>query len=608
MYYTIVPAVLGCALIGIIVVISRLKNQLSQRDADIRSLRQHHESETARIHSEAQLTCAEIQKLVDQQLVDMQREAERVRQHYESEARGMRMHADAMVTKLLKEIEPLRKYQTFLEPEVEGQRLVAEAIAEAGELRRDAAALIEKAGTFASEQQSRALENARSIGRQADALLDQATRDAGRIVAEAEKRAAEIAGDAYGALRDKELLEQAARAARNVIEGYGDRYVVPTRSLLDELAADFGHTTAGESLRAARDQSRRMVEQGLAADCEYVEESRRETAVRFVIDAFNGRADAILSQVKQDNLGSLQQQIRDAWSLVNLNGNAFRNARILPAYLDARLAELKWAVIVQELKLKEREEQRRIKEQIREEEKARREYERAMQEAAREEEMLRKAMETAEQQVQQGNAEQRAKYEQQLQELGQKLKEAEERNRRALSMAQQTKRGHVYIISNVGSFGENIYKIGLTRRLEPLDRINELGDSSVPFDFDVHALIFSEDAPALEARLHNHFVLSQINKVDHRKEFFRVDLKHVRDEIEKLGFTPQWTMIAKAAEFRESQIIEKKLTENPALREAWVKRQFQLELEDVKDTEVAASTPIATSAMTEGDSPLRLLG
>ena len=80
----------------------------------------------------------------------------------------------------------------------------------------------------------------------------------------------------------------------------------------------------------------------------------------------------------------------------------------------------------------------------------------------------------------------------------------------------------MYIISNIGSFGELVYKIGLTRRLEPLGRIRELGDSSVPFEFDVHALIFSEDAPSLETKLHNHFLMMQMNKVNYRKEFFKV--------------------------------------------------------------------------------------
>ncbi|HZY74209.1 MAG TPA: GIY-YIG nuclease family protein, partial [Edaphobacter sp.] len=259
----------------------------------------------------------------------------------------------------------------------------------------------------------------------------------------------------------------------------------------------------------------------------------------------------------------------------------------------ARLAELKWAAIVQQLRQDEKEEQRRIKEQIREEEKARREYERALKEAARDEELLRRAMEKALQKVQQATDAQKAVYERQLQDLSDKLRQAEERSQRALSMAQQTKRGHVYIISNIGSFGPDVYKIGLTRRLEPLDRVRELGDSSVPFEFDVHALIFSEDAPALETQLHKHFLLMQMNKVNHRKEFFRVGIAHVRDEVEKLGLNAKWTLTSAAREFRETMAIESAIKDDPVKRDAWVRRQLELEPADYAEDEVAAAVSAA---------------
>jgi hypothetical protein len=247
-------------------------------------------------------------------------------------------------------------------------------------------------------------------------------------------------------------------------------------------------------------------------------------------------------------------------------------------------------VIVQELKLKEREEQRRIQEQMREEEKVRREIERTVRETAKEQEIIRQAMEKAQLLVQQSSQEQKAKYEQQLNELAQKLQESEERNQRAISMAQQTKLGHVYIISNIGSFGENMFKIGMTRRLVPQDRVDELGDASVPFEFDVHAMIRSDDAPDLESRLHKLFVMSQVNKDNHRKEFFRVDLKHIKEEIEKLGFTVQWTMTAEASEYRKTLAIEEAIKKNPAVRDAWVKRQFKLEHLDQKLEETMVET------------------
>jgi hypothetical protein len=154
-------------------------------------------------------------------------------------------------------------------------------------------------------------------------------------------------------------------------------------------------------------------------------------------------------------------------------------------------------------------------------------------------------------------------------------------------MAQQTKTGHVYVISNVGSFGTDVLKIGLTRRLEPLDRIRELGDASVPFEFDVHAMILSDDAPALEHALHRHFIASQVNKVNPRKEFFRVSLKTIREEIEKLGIQASWTMAAGATEYKQSQAIEKAIRENPASYQAWLNKQLvldaQIEAADTRD-------------------------
>lgn len=531
----------------------------------------------ARAEAEIQTALSDAQKLVDEQVAAMRVEAERVREHYKTEAGKIFLAADALAARLSKENEALKKYQTAVDAEAEAQRLLCNAMREATALRTEARVLVERARAAMADEKKDAQDRVRELGRQSDALLTQATKDAGRIVADAHNRAQEIAGDAYTALRDKEIFDKAALAMKHLREGYGDSFIIPTRNLLDDLAADFGHTAAGESLRTAKEHSRRMAEQGEAATSEYVEQDRRETAIRFVIDAFNGRVDAILSRTKRDNVGTLEQEIRDACHLVNLNGVAFRNTRILPAYLDARLAELKWGCIVQELRQKEREEQQRIREQIREEERARREYERAMKDAEREEEIIQKAMSAAQRQIETASAEQKAKYEMQLRELTEKLKQAEEVRQRALSMAQQTKRGKIYIISNVGSLGENIYKIGMTRRLVPQDRIDELGDASVPFPFDVHAWIESDDAPTLEGKLHEHFLLSQVNKVNHRKEFFRVDLAHIREEVGKLGFNTSWTMTADAAEYRETKAIERAIRDNPAQREAWLKRQLELE-------------------------------
>ena len=236
--------------------------------------------------------------------------------------------------------------------------------------------------------------------------------------------------------------------------------------------------------------------------------------------------------------------------------------------------------MAQQLALQEREEQRHAKEQIREDARADRERERAFREADKEAETLRKGIEQGRLDAEQATGEQKAMYEQRLQEMAERLREAEERKQRANPLAWQTTKGYVYIISNVGSFGEDVYKIGLTRRWVPSERVQELGDASVPFGFDVHAMILHENAPDLEQKLHKHFLLKQINKVNSRKEFFRVSLKEIQEEIEKLGVTTgvHWTMTAKADEYRQSLAEEEKMKDDPAEREKWTKRQHRLKL------------------------------
>lgn len=414
-----------------------------------------------------------------------------------------------------------------------------------------------------------------------DALFSISNAQAEKIISDAQASAENIAGDAYRALKNVDALKSAATAMKNVIDGYGHRYLKPTYSLLDELAQTYGFDEAGKQLKLARERTASMVEHRRAATSEYVEHHRLKTAIEFIVDAFNGKVDSILSKSKKDNYGTLEQQIKDAFALVNHNGAAFRNTKIKPEYLAARLEELRWAAAVMAVREREREEQRAIREQIREEERARREIERALKDAAKEEEAIARAMEKMRQQIERAKDDQRQKYEAELELMQQRLQEAEARNQRALSMAQQTKAGHVYIISNIGSFGENVFKVGMTRRLEPLDRVRELGDASVPFAFDVHAMMWSEDAPALERALHIEFARAQVNKVNPRKEFFRVGLAELRTAVEGRGIEASWTMAADAAEYRETLAIEQGMAQSDALAQDWLRKQTDFETREV---------------------------
>jgi hypothetical protein len=465
------------------------------------------------------------------------------------------------------------------------EKAKAEATQIVSSARESATALTITTNEQAATTLAEARQKAKALKTETETILDSATAHAGRIIDDANRRAREIAGGAHEVMKNASHYEQTVRAMRNVIDGYGDRYLVPEQSFLDDLAAEFGHVQAGAELKRVRECTKIMIRNGTAAVCDYVETNRRETAVNFVVDAFNGKVDSILSRVKHDNVGKLGQQIRDAFALVNHNGKAFRDARIREEYLAVRVEELKWAALVQHLALKQREEQREAKERIREEARAAKEIERALKEAGKEEELLQRAITQAQEQFQLASGEQKAMYEARLKEMDVRLKEAMARKERARAMAEQTKRGHVYIISNLGSFGEDVYKIGLSRRWDPMDRINELGGASVPFGFDVHAMIMSDNAPALELRLHELFTLKQVNKVNSRKEFFRVGVQEIREAIEKLGVTGvSWTMTAAAKEYRETLATEKRIQESAAEREKWVKQQRRQQIEAASDS------------------------
>ncbi|TNG92231.1 DUF4041 domain-containing protein [Pasteurellaceae bacterium USgator11] len=444
---------------------------------------------------------------------------------------------------LLDSVEPLRKYQVIADVETEAQQIRTEAEEDVKHLRE------------------RAIEYAGGLRKKSEIEREEAERNIKNYKAE---RYSEIDEEVLALKSSKEQiikdvynLKEELIAIKNQINGYGDEWIIPRPSFIDDLADEFHFNEAGKKLKEIRASIKMMVKARIAASCDYVEQNRKETAVNFVVDAYNGKVDTILAKAKVTNYGVLKRQIEDAFILVNENGRAFRNAHITDGYHQKRLDELEYLIKVNEIAQQEKEEQRRIKEQIREEERARREYEKAIRDAERDERLINAAIAKKQAELEAANAEQRQKLEEQLAELQVKYEEAEARNQRALSMAQQTKSGHVYIISNIGSFGENVFKIGMTRRLEPLDRVKELGDASVPFSFDVHAMIYSNDAPALEYALHKAFQEQQVNKVNPRKEFFRLPLAEIKALADSMDLNVHWTILAEASEYRETLAIER---------------------------------------------------
>lgn len=153
----------------------------------------------------------------------------------------------------------------------------------------------------------------------------------------------------------------------------------------------------------------------------------------------------------------------------------------------------------------------------------------------------------------------RATFQEELNRLKAELEESHQRFERAKSRAQETKQGHVYVISNIGSFGKDILKIGMTRRIIPMERVKELGDASVPFTFDVHALIESDNAPKLESTLHKIFDDKRVNKVNRRKEYFKVNISEIEEELKKLNINALINKVASADEYYQTIKLESNL-------------------------------------------------
>lgn len=279
---------------------------------------------------------------------------------------------------------------------------------------------------------------------------------------------------------------------------------------------------------------------------------------KLMLRAFNGECDVLISKVKWNNINQMKERIEKLYDAVNKLGEGFQ-VSINYHYFDLKRKELILEYEYQQKRQQEREELRAIQEELREEEKAKREYEKAQREAEKEEASYEKALENARKEIELASGEKHEKLQAKIMQLENELREAQEKKERALSMAQQTKRGHVYIISNIGSFGESVYKIGMTRRLEPTDRVKELGDASVPFQFDIHAMIYSEDAPTLESELHKAFENKRVNMLNGRKEFFNVTLEEIENKIKEIGIEAEFSLTPEAMEFRETQAILEKL-------------------------------------------------
>lgn len=313
-------------------------------------------------------------------------------------------------------------------------------------------------------------------------------------------------------------------------------------------------------LSEIRQQQKEMISAGLACSASpnwtvngNVAKGKRmiKDMQKLLLRAFNVECDNIVENVRISNSEKSIERINTISSQISKLG-IIMDISITRKYIELKVEEVKLALDFQQKKQEEKDKIKELKAQQREEAKAQKEIEEARRRLQKEKAHYQNALDALKQQMEKNGEtddllEKKKELENDLADTEKAINDVDyrEANKRA---------GYVYIISNVGAFGENVYKIGMTRRLDPTERVDELGDASVPFDFDIHALIFTEDAPKLENALHLAFEDRKINKVNSRREFFRVSLDEIKEVVRKnFDKTVEWTDVPEAEQYRLSQ-------------------------------------------------------
>ncbi len=279
----------------------------------------------------------------------------------------------------------------------------------------------------------------------------------------------------------------------------------------------------------------------------------RKDALKLALRSFNSESEYCVDNVKFNNLEKMEERIRRSFESCNKLLKAI-DAWWKDIVLERKLQELYLAHEYQMKRQEEKEIARQAREDQREQEKLEKEIREARAKIEKERRHFTSALQKLQLRLGAANDQQeRDDLQTRIDELSSQNSKLDEEERLLDYREQNARAGYVYVISNIGAFGEGIYKIGMTRRLEPMDRVDELGDASVPFRFDVHALVFSDNAPALEAKLHSHFAAGRLNKINGRKEFFRADLLEIEAVIRaNYDAVVEVVHAAPAEQYRES--------------------------------------------------------
>ncbi|WP_432629027.1 DUF4041 domain-containing protein [Brotaphodocola sp.] len=279
---------------------------------------------------------------------------------------------------------------------------------------------------------------------------------------------------------------------------------------------------------------------------------------KLLLRAFNTECDDLINRVKYNNFDATLDKIYKSAETITKLGSVMKIS-ISRSYLDAKVKELRLAFEYREKKQEEKEEQKAARAEQREQAKIEREIEEQRKKVEKEQTHYQTAYEKLKLQLEQNpeNADLLTKKEQLESHLADVDKALSDIDYRQANM----RAGYVYVISNIGAFGKDVYKIGMTRRLDPQDRIDELGSASVPFNFDVHAMIFSDDAPALEAALHRAFENKKLNLVNQRREFFHVTLDEIKEVVRKnFDKTVEFIDVPDAEQYRISQKMRSEMS------------------------------------------------
>lgn len=278
---------------------------------------------------------------------------------------------------------------------------------------------------------------------------------------------------------------------------------------------------------------------------------------KLLLRAFNSECDDIIEHVKYNNFDSALKRMIYAANTIGKLGVVMQIS-ITNDYFSLKEQELRLALEYRIKKQQEKEEEKELRAQLREEAKLQKEIEQERKKAEKEKSHYLNALHKIQQQIDVSNGVDISDLEEKKKEIESQLEDVEKAIQNIDYREANKRAGYVYVISNIGSFGENVYKIGMTRRLDPMERVSELSDASVPFNFDIHAMIFSDDAPALETALHHAFEDKKVNMVNQRREFFRVTLDEIKEVVrQNYDKTAEFYDVPDAEQYRISETMRK---------------------------------------------------